>query len=68
MITYPEAKYLKAMGANIDVKVTIKTVANYPVIYIRDAEHFTFRGALHHIQQIAENEMAPQPETDEAVS
>ncbi len=57
-ITLPEAIYLKHVGADNDVKITIRIINEFPVIYIRDLEVRTFGRALVHLQHIVENEIA----------
>jgi hypothetical protein len=56
-ITLPEAIYLKHSGTINDIKVTIRIVDKFPVIFIRDLEVRTFGRALVHLQHIVENEI-----------
>lgn len=57
MIRTPEAKYLKHAGNEMDVKVTIRIVDGFPMIYIRDYEFFGFQQALKCLQRIAADEV-----------
>lgn len=62
MIGYIQAKYLKHVGNEIDVKVTIRKVDGDVVIYIRDSEFFSFQSALKYLQQIVTNELIGKKE------
>lgn len=55
---YFQAKYLKAAGNKIDVKVSIRIVKGVKMIYIRDFEFSDFHSAVKYLQYIAENELA----------
>lgn len=52
-----EMSYLKSVGSNLDVKVTVKPNR---AIYIRDTEFHTFEKALAYLRHIQETEMAPE--------
>lgn len=57
-ITYHEAKYLKHVGQENDVKVSLKIIEKQPFLYIRDQEFSAFARALVCLQHIVENEMS----------
>jgi hypothetical protein len=56
MSRYLNLKYLKHCGELIGVKVTIRIVDGYPMIYIRDLEFTDYNRALQYLRHIAESE------------
>lgn len=66
MISFVDAKYLKHAGAQIDVKVTIRTIDGVTMIYMRDLAFTNFQSALRYLRRIAEEEMVriPSPEME----
>lgn len=62
-LTYPQAKYLKHAGSELDVKVTLKPTKEGEVeIYMRDFVFCTFQSALHFLRHVASTEIAPSLE------